>query len=83
LKVTSGFLYPIAVAVSAITTLLNPYLIKNADRFVSWFDRLAPPKLVSYLALYTQWVGQRQRTTCQRGDKIRRGAGANGVEWRW
>jgi len=30
LKVTSDFLYPIGVAVSAITTLLTPYLIKIA-----------------------------------------------------
>ena len=58
LNVTSGFLYPIAVAVSAITTLLNPYLIRNADRIVNRFDRLAPTKLVNYLELYTQWVGQ-------------------------
>jgi CPA2 family monovalent cation:H+ antiporter-2 len=58
LNVTSSFLYPIAVAVSAVTTLLNPYLIRNSDRFVGWFDQLAPPKLVNYLALYTQWVGQ-------------------------
>ncbi len=59
LNVTSGFLYPIAVAVSAITTLLNPYLIKNADPLVDWFGRLAPPRLVDHLALYTRWVGQR------------------------
>jgi CPA2 family monovalent cation:H+ antiporter-2 len=58
LKVTSDFLYPIAVAVSAITTLLNPYLIKNADAFVNWFDRVAPPKFVKYLGQYTEWVGQ-------------------------
>ncbi|AZZ37079.1 hypothetical protein CIK05_09835 [Bdellovibrio sp. qaytius] len=32
LKVTSDFLYPIAVSVSAITTFATPYLIKNADR---------------------------------------------------
>ena len=31
LNVTSRFLYPIAVAVSAITTLLTPYLIKSTD----------------------------------------------------
>ncbi|WP_193785548.1 cation:proton antiporter, partial [Vibrio vulnificus] len=31
LKVTSDFLYPVAVAVSAITTLLTPYLIRAAD----------------------------------------------------
>src|SRR2546427_88754 len=65
LKVTSEFLYPIAVAVSAITTLLNPYLIKNSDRVVNWFDRAAPQRFVNYLALYTQWLGRlgRQRHT--------------------
>jgi CPA2 family monovalent cation:H+ antiporter-2 len=31
LKVTSDFIYPIAVAVSAITTFTTPYLIKNAN----------------------------------------------------
>ena len=41
LKVTSEFLYPIAVAVSAITTLLTPYLIKGSDGLVGWFDRVA------------------------------------------
>src|SRR5215471_9827752 len=42
LNVTSKFLYPIAVAVSAITTLLTPYLIKSADAIVARFDRMAP-----------------------------------------
>ena len=45
LKVTSDFLYPIAVAVSAITTLLTPYLIRGSDP-------------VNVMTLYTQWVGQ-------------------------
>ncbi len=58
LRVTSDFLYPIAVTVSAITSLLNPYLIRNSDRVVSWFDRVAPPRMINYLALYTGWVGQ-------------------------
>jgi monovalent cation:H+ antiporter-2, CPA2 family len=61
LGVTSHFLYPIAVTVSAITSLLNPYLIKNSDRVVSWFDRIAPPRFVNYLSLYTSWVGQRSQ----------------------
>src|SRR3989454_1081920 len=56
LHVTSGFLYPVAVAVSAITTLLTPYLIKGADGLVNWFDREAPRSLVGSLELYTQWV---------------------------
>ena len=58
LHVTSGFLYPVAVAVSAITTLLTPCLIKGADGLVNWFDREAPRSLVGFLELYTQWVGQ-------------------------
>jgi len=58
LKVTSGFLYPIAVAVSALTTLFTPYLIKSADGLVGWFDRKAPKSLVDSLGVYTRWVGQ-------------------------
>ena len=58
LHVTSEFLYPIAVTVSAITTLFTPYLIKSSDGLVNSFDRAAPARFVNYLALYTRWVGQ-------------------------
>jgi monovalent cation:H+ antiporter-2, CPA2 family len=58
LKVTSDFLYPIAVAVSAITTLLTPYLIKSADGMVDWYERVAPRPLTNSFELYTQWVGR-------------------------
>lgn len=58
LKVTSAFLYPVAVAVSVITTLLTPYLIKSADGAVAWFDRVAPSSLTNSLEIYTNWVGQ-------------------------
>jgi CPA2 family monovalent cation:H+ antiporter-2 len=58
LKVTSSFLYPIAVAVSVLTTLATPYLLRSADGLVGWFDRTAPARFVGFLGLYTQWVGQ-------------------------
>lgn len=58
LNVTSRFLYPIAVAVSVLTTLLTPYLIKSADKVVALFDRIAPRPLVNTLEIYTRWVGQ-------------------------
>jgi len=58
LKVTSDFLYPIAVTVSAITTLLTPYLIRSSDGLVAWFDRAAPRRLVGHLELYSRWVEQ-------------------------
>lgn len=59
LKVTSDFLYPIAVAVSVLTTLLTPYLIRGADGLGARLHRAAPPALLANLELYTRWVGQR------------------------
>jgi CPA2 family monovalent cation:H+ antiporter-2 len=56
-SVTSDFLYPIAVAVSAITTLLTPYLIRSSDTVVRWFDRVAPQPLLQGMDSYTRWVG--------------------------
>lgn len=57
LKVTSDFIYPIAVAVSALTTLLTPYLIRASDSVVAWFERKAPRRLSAKLDAYTRWVG--------------------------
>lgn len=56
LGVTSHFLYPIAVAVSALTSLLTPYLIRHSDRLLQWSERLAPRSLISYQDDYTAWV---------------------------
>jgi CPA2 family monovalent cation:H+ antiporter-2 len=57
LKVTSSFLYPIAVAVSVITTLVTPYLIRGTDGMVAWIDRSAPKPLMQGLSVYTAWIG--------------------------
>lgn len=56
LKVTGDFQYPIAVSVSAITTLLTPFLISRSDRLVEWADRKSPRAISNYLDLYTQWI---------------------------
>jgi monovalent cation:H+ antiporter-2, CPA2 family len=57
LKVTSDFLYPIAVAVSVITTLVTPYLIRGSDGMAAWIARVAPPPLMQALSVYTTWIG--------------------------
>lgn len=62
LKVTSDFLYPIAVAVSVITTLLTPYLIKSADPVTGWLGRAMPGRLSYVLGQYTQWLQSIQLT---------------------
>jgi CPA2 family monovalent cation:H+ antiporter-2 len=57
LNVTSDFLYPIAVAVSAITTLVTPYLIRGSDGVAAWIDRAAPRPMMQALSVYTAWIG--------------------------
>jgi CPA2 family monovalent cation:H+ antiporter-2 len=55
--VTSDFLYPIAVAVSAVTTLLTPYLIRGTPRVADVIERAAPESSARLLALYSDWLG--------------------------
>ena len=57
MKVTSDFLYPIAVAVSFITTLVTPYLIRATDPAVNYLDRVVPRPLMQALSVYTAWIG--------------------------
>jgi len=57
LKVTSGFLYPVAVAVSAITTFLTPYLIRASDPLATALSRRLPQGLSGLLGAYTDWMG--------------------------
>jgi CPA2 family monovalent cation:H+ antiporter-2 len=51
-------LYSMAVAVSAITTLLTPWLIRGAPATASWIDRKLPRSLQTFAALYTSWLEQ-------------------------
>lgn len=57
LQVTSDFLYPITVAVSALTTLLTPYLIRSSDATVKGMTFIMPKGLMNALDAYTGWVG--------------------------
>lgn len=60
LGVTSKFLYPIVVAVSAITTLLTPYLIKLADPLSQQMTGAMPAPFVRAAQGYKGWLQRRQ-----------------------
>ncbi|MCG3204688.1 MAG: Glutathione-regulated potassium-efflux system protein KefB [Elusimicrobia bacterium] len=49
LKITSDFLYPMAVMVSSLTTLATPYLIRNSDQLVDVGRNLTPPAFQAFL----------------------------------
>jgi CPA2 family monovalent cation:H+ antiporter-2 len=56
LQVTSDFLYPVAVAVSAITTLLTPYLIRGADPLSHKLATIMPQRLARVFGMYGEWL---------------------------
>ena len=62
LGATRSFLYSVAVAVSAITTLTTPFMIGASARVASWVDRKLPHRLQTYAALYGAWL-ERFRTS--------------------
>lgn len=45
LGVISSYLYPLAVAVSAITTLTTPYMIKSSEPFYNWIYKHLPDRI--------------------------------------
>jgi CPA2 family monovalent cation:H+ antiporter-2 len=59
------FLYPVAVAVSALTTLITPWLIRLSGPAASYVDGRLPRALQTFVSLYGSWLaelrGARQR----------------------
>jgi CPA2 family monovalent cation:H+ antiporter-2 len=58
LKATGDFLYPVAVAVSAVTTLTTPMFIRASGPVANYVDRKLPKPLQTFVALYGTWVEQ-------------------------
>jgi len=58
LGVTSSFLYPIAVAVSALTTFTTPYMIKASPKAADLLTKALPASWVEALARYSAQADQ-------------------------
>lgn len=66
---TREFLYPVAVAVSAITTLTTPWLIRGAPRAASFVDSKLPRPIQTFVTLYGSWL---ERMRESRGSRAQR-----------
>ncbi|HZZ84739.1 MAG TPA: cation:proton antiporter [Anaeromyxobacteraceae bacterium] len=55
---TRPFLFPVAVAVSALTTLSTPWLVRASPGLAALLDRKLPRPLQTFAALYGSWVEQ-------------------------
>lgn len=71
--VTSAFLYPIAVSVSAITTLTTPFLMDNTPSITHFFTRVIPKPLQTFFYLYTAWFEKLGGVRSERSTMIREG----------
>jgi CPA2 family monovalent cation:H+ antiporter-2 len=57
---TDDYLFPVAVTVSATTTLLTPWLIRGSGAFATHVDRHLPRPLRTFAALHGSWSEQLQ-----------------------
>ncbi len=65
LRATGEFLLPIAIAVSAVTTLTTPWFIRGSAPAAAYADRKLPRPLQTFAALYGSWL-ERLRTSSHR-----------------
>jgi len=56
LNATGDFLYPVAITVSAVTTLTTPWMIRAANPTANLLDRVLPRPLQTFAALYGSWI---------------------------
>ncbi|HWO88257.1 MAG TPA: cation:proton antiporter, partial [Gemmatimonadales bacterium] len=62
------FMYPVAVAVSAITTLSTPWLVRGAEPAAALVDRRLPRPVQTFVALYGSWI-ERLRSAPSEGGR--------------
>ena len=55
-RIVPDFFYPVAVSVSALTTLTTPWMIRASGPVAAWVDRRLPHALQTFVALYASWI---------------------------
>ncbi len=73
LGVTSGFLYPVIVAVSVVTTLTTPFYIKSSDGLYRLIVKLLPQRALDSLKKrYEHITEESEATSSLWGDHLKR-----------
>jgi CPA2 family monovalent cation:H+ antiporter-2 len=77
LGATRDFLYPVAVAVSALSTLSTPWLIRASAPVADFIDHKLPRPLQTFAALYGSWLERLKAASAARraGQGVRRFVG--------
>ena len=56
MKAVDSSVYQIAVGVSVLTTLLNPFLLRASEPFSDWVESRLPLRWKEYLETYANWA---------------------------
>jgi len=72
LGATREFLYPVTVAVSAVTTLTTPWLIRSAEPVARAVDHALPAPLQTFATLYGAWIERLSQPAPEFGKPLRR-----------
>ncbi|MDD4101203.1 MAG: cation:proton antiporter [Kiritimatiellae bacterium] len=67
MKVVDSSLYQIAVGVSILTTLFNPFLMRGSEPFSDWVMRRLPVSWNEYLETYANWYERFRHTQAPSG----------------
>jgi CPA2 family monovalent cation:H+ antiporter-2 len=81
LGATREFLYPVAVAVSAITTLTTPWLIRASGPVAKRLDHRMPRSLQTFVSLYGSWLERARQPRGEAVGPVRRLARLLVVDW--
>jgi CPA2 family monovalent cation:H+ antiporter-2 len=68
---TRDFLYPITVAVSALTTLTTPWLIRAAGPTAAFVDSKLPRPIQTFATLYGSWIERMVESRASRAQRPR------------
>ena len=58
LKATRPDVYQVAVGAAVLSVIVNPYMIRHADRLAALARRLVPANIRQTLEVYTHWIHQ-------------------------
>jgi len=55
---TGDFVFPVAVAVSCLTALTTPWMVRRSQSVAEAIDRRMPERLQTFVTFYGAWLGQ-------------------------
>ncbi len=58
MKAVDSSMYQIAVGVSVLTTLSNPFLLRASEPFSNWVERQLPERWMAVLETYANWTNR-------------------------